>query len=342
MIRFSSRKLFGCSFAAVLAFSGLGLLPMSAQAIAIREATIRSVRCISPSSGINNVSRSVAAAIGATVGVVTATVATGASGGVLIGTYGIAIVGGASTGVAAINGLDGVFSGTDDLYVRVGGNKVWPSGSRSTEVRSQQTVMLNHTTPLTRPTPIELMEYDSVSDDDSLGTLMLRPEQLPLPGGRQWVVSGVDGSSYEISIEFGVADEVGSQLNSDAANGFSASIANTVVANNGIFQSGSYLRSEDGRYRLVMQGDGNLVMYDNSSDASIWASNTGGSGEGPFRAVVQNDGNFVIYDGQNKSIWATGTNLSSSGLRRLVLQNDRNLVLYDANNRVLWNSATNN
>jgi hypothetical protein len=304
------------------------------------EATIRSVKCNSPSSGINDVSRTVAAALGGAVGAATATVATGASGGVLVGTYGLAIVGGAGTGVTAINGLDRVFSGTDDLYIRVNGSKVWPSGSKYREVKSQQTVEVNYTVPLSGSVSIELMEYDSVSDDDSMGVLTLHLEKLSLPGGRKWVVQGVDGSVYEIDVEVGVTHEAGFQLSSNATNGAASSISNIAKDRDGIFQSGSYLRSANDRYRLVIQGDGNLVMYDNSSNAAIWSSGTGGRREIPFKAVMQNDGNFVIYNSLNQPIWATGTDRKGSGPYRLVLQDDRNLVLYDANNTVHWASNT--
>ena len=52
--------------------------------------------------------------------------------------------------------------------------------------------------------------------------------------------------------------------------------------------------SPNGRYRLTMQGDGNLVEYDGAS--VVWASGTSGSGA---RVVMQDDGNLVVYDGGN-------------------------------------------
>ncbi len=341
MVSFSSQKFLGRLFVTVLTVSGVVFSPLSAQSIAIREATIRSVRCVSPSSGVNNVSRAAAAAVGGAVGGATATVAAGATGGVLIGTLGLAIAGGAGTGVTVINGLDSVFSGTDDLYIMVNGNRAWPSSRSYTEVRSQQRLDVNYTTPLTGATSIELMEYDSVSGDDSMGVLILQPMQLSLPGERQWLVPGTEGSTYEIAVEISVANKAGFQLGSNAASGATSSITNRTLDRDGIYQSGTYLRSENDRYRLVMQGDGNLVMYDNSSNAAVWSSGTSGRGEGPFRAVMQNDGNFAIYNSQNQSIWATGTNGRGSGSYRLVLQDDRNLVLYDANNTVHWASNTN-
>jgi hypothetical protein len=54
-----------------------------------------------------------------------------------------------------------------------------------------------------------------------------------------------------------------------------------------------------------MQGDGNFVVYDGSFVAK-WQSNTAGAA-GAF-LVVQDDGNVVIYPtGGGSAIWWTGT-----------------------------------
>ena len=61
------------------------------------------------------------------------------------------------------------------------------------------------------------------------------------------------------------------------------------------------------RVRLVMQGDGNLVLYalakSNMTGKTCWASNTVGRGT---RAVYQHDGNFVVYN-VNTPTWASNT-----------------------------------
>ena len=58
-----------------------------------------------------------------------------------------------------------------------------------------------------------------------------------------------------------------------------------------------------GPYRLVMQTDGNLVLYD-SKNAAWWASNT--MRAGTFSLKVQDDCNAVIYNGAT-AIWSTNT-----------------------------------
>lgn len=58
-----------------------------------------------------------------------------------------------------------------------------------------------------------------------------------------------------------------------------------------------------GGYRLVMQGDGNLVVY-NPGGRPLWSSGT----KGGNRFIMQGDGNLVMYNSSNKAIWSSGTN----------------------------------
>ena len=48
---------------------------------------------------------------------------------------------------------------------------------------------------------------------------------------------------------------------------------------------GSFLQSGDGRFKMVVQGDGNLVVYQNNRP--IWASNTSGKGSPSFKLAMQ-------------------------------------------------------
>ena len=60
-------------------------------------------------------------------------------------------------------------------------------------------------------------------------------------------------------------------------------------------------------YRLKMEDDGNLVLYD-STNKSCWSSNSANKGQAPYSLKMQNDGNLVIYDNSSKAVWASGTN----------------------------------
>lgn len=98
------------------------------------------------------------------------------------------------------------------------------------------------------------------------------------------------------------------------------------------------LRSPNGQYELIMQADGNLVLYDQG--VAFWATGTVGSGA--TRATMQNDGNLVLYDDNNNAVWATNSNRESPFLPGpiLKLQDDRNLVIYHSNADPLWSSNT--
>ena len=95
---------------------------------------------------------------------------------------------------------------------------------------------------------------------------------------------------------------------------------------------GQALTSSNGRYRLVCQVDGNLVLYDDVDRTVPWSNGTAGTAAG--QAVLQADGNFVVYDAKVIGIWSTGTAGNSNAF--LALQSDGNLVLYGANGQPLW------
>jgi len=107
--------------------------------------------------------------------------------------------------------------------------------------------------------------------------------------------------------------------------------------NGGVYLQTMY--SPNGYFRLEMQPDGNLVMYDNTN-AVIWNSQTYNRGTSPFKLVMQSDGNLVIYDANGWASWNTRTHNQGVGPYRLVLQDDSNLVIYDATGKALWASNT--
>ena len=121
----------------------------------------------------------------------------------------------------------------------------------------------------------------------------------------------------------------------------------------------------NGTYTLIMQDDGNLVLYD-SANHPYWASGTNKiqgpanevrnatnsvtsgfysvtikdkltSNNGRFHVDTQSDGNLVVYDGTTP-LWASGTNQPSQYTTRIT--SDGEYILKDDNNRVLWGSKT--
>lgn len=67
--------------------------------------------------------------------------------------------------------------------------------------------------------------------------------------------------------------------------------------------AGDSMYGPDRRTRLVMQGDGNLVLY--RDGRPLW--NTGTPGNPGAWAVLQGDGNFVVYTAAGRPLWHTGT-----------------------------------
>ncbi len=107
------------------------------------------------------------------------------------------------------------------------------------------------------------------------------------------------------------------------------------LAAGGTIRRNQYLMSSDVRFVLLLQGDGNLVLYGLGGRA-LWSSKT--NGKGADRAVMQGDGNFVLYKG-GTAVWATHT--SGHGGSKLKLQNDGNLVIYDSHGHAIWATHTN-
>lgn len=125
-----------------------------------------------------------------------------------------------------------------------------------------------------------------------------------------------------------------------AVNGNAARIHHDAADNRTFSQSwnvivqlspGQQITSPDGRFRLVQQGDGNLVLYFGSQ--ALWANGVFGAN---YTTYFQGDGNFVTYS-PSGPVWNTETNAIGA---RLALQNDGNLVIYDLDDRVVWATNT--
>jgi hypothetical protein len=87
-----------------------------------------------------------------------------------------------------------------------------------------------------------------------------------------------------------------------------------------------------GNAHLVMQTDGNLVLYKKGTRTVKWASNTYRSGATQMK--FQKDGNLVLYAPGNRAVWSSKTYNKCKGngviFRQpvLALQNDSNFVIY--------------
>lgn len=121
----------------------------------------------------------------------------------------------------------------------------------------------------------------------------------------------------------------------EAASAGSRSSQETELVAGSELEAGSWLASSNGRYRLAMQADGNLVLY--WEGRPMWASNTA---KHPGAVLsMQPDGNLVIYKG-NRPIWSSGTDRGGSAPYYLSLQDNGNATIYSPARKPIWATGT--
>eukprot|EP00929_Paragymnodinium_shiwhaense_P040283 TRINITY_DN2104_c0_g1_i2.p1 TRINITY_DN2104_c0_g1~~TRINITY_DN2104_c0_g1_i2.p1 ORF type:complete len:313 (+),score=35.23 TRINITY_DN2104_c0_g1_i2:73-1011(+) len=174
--------------------------------------TIESIQCVRSAGGIDGFARAGMAALGAA----TAAAATVAGGGTaIIGTGGAAIgmmpltaglvakaaASGAGFGVTALEFLDAAFSGQDDLIVQVDGKTVVPfDGSKFQAMNPGDTIRPNIQRSIKTSGRISLIEYDSGSDNDDLGSVdVLGGADYRVPDAIVYAPRSEDGSIYYVT-----------------------------------------------------------------------------------------------------------------------------------------------
>ena len=105
-------------------------------------------------------------------------------------------------------------------------------------------------------------------------------------------------------------------------------VKHQLQADNIIFRDQAIL-SDNNQYRLVLQGDGNLVQY--GPRGAIWAT---GANRGSY-LVQQGDGKLVLYDYKGTAIWGSPVWIANGTNSRTIQQGDGNLVTYDGY-RPIW------
>jgi hypothetical protein len=96
------------------------------------------------------------------------------------------------------------------------------------------------------------------------------------------------------------------------------------------------LTSASGRYTLVHQDDGNLVLYHNTEFRSLWASGTDGV-PAEVCALHERRG-LVLLDGDGGQVWSSGT--AGGSADRLVVRDTGEIVVEDSSGVVVWSSGT--
>lgn len=95
--------------------------------------------------------------------------------------------------------------------------------------------------------------------------------------------------------------------------------------------------SPGGAYRFVHQADGNLVLYRQRDGKPLWASYTGGKTTGSL--LMQGDGNLVLYAPAGRPIWDSRTPGQAGNFFKL--QDDANAIVSDAAEKISrWSTNT--
>jgi hypothetical protein len=88
--------------------------------------------------------------------------------------------------------------------------------------------------------------------------------------------------------------------------------------------------SDDGRFTLVHQADGNVVLYADG-DRALWSNGTVGLDSDVL--IMQDDGNVVLYATDGSALWNSGT-AGNSGAQ-LEVRVDGRFVVVDQHRRIL-------
>ncbi|MCM3569915.1 MIR domain-containing protein [Neobacillus mesonae] len=103
--------------------------------------------------------------------------------------------------------------------------------------------------------------------------------------------------------------------------------------------AGQQITANNRRAFLIMQEDGNFVLYEvhKGKHIPVWASDTNGSGG--VKAVMRDNGSLVVCKANGQAVWYSAGTAGNPGAS-LVLQDDGNAVIYTNQGKALWDSGT--
>ena len=185
----------------------------------------------------------------------------------------------------------------------------------------------------------DLVEFELASVFDLEG--VTAPRRLALDNICQWTYRGPEcGYTGEEFTENDVVEVTVAAPNLTFTTG-----ANQLTARNSLYE-GQELVSSNGWYRLRVQPDGNLVIYDKAGTV-IWTHGQGTpspAADGRYELRMQGDGNLVMYNrdtsavvwtGQDTHLKGAATGLSFTAFYPAdVLEGRRGAFSYEVNGRV--------
>jgi hypothetical protein len=99
------------------------------------------------------------------------------------------------------------------------------------------------------------------------------------------------------------------------------------------------LYSPSGNTNLTVQGDGNVVLYNN--DRLVWSTKTAGiNGAAPYKLIMQSNGNLELQDNTSRVFWASNTvNLANMcAPYKLKVRDINSLKIVDCNETPIWSA----
>ena len=186
--------------------------------------------------------------------------------------------------------------------------------------------------------------YISMFDEYGEGNQILNTaaSSAAVPTGSGLLTLDEDGTACSADYYLRLTADGGKMLKGQIALTSTRPTAPELVASSGCGTMGSNqqitvnqsILSCDGRFKLVLGGDGNLVLYEGST--ALWSAGT--AGKASAKAVMQGDGNFVIYDASGNPLWSSNT--AGNNGASLLVQNDGNTVIFSSSGATLWSTGT--
>jgi len=114
-----------------------------------------------------------------------------------------------------------------------------------------------------------------------------------------------------------------------------------IISDNGtVYKSSQYLFPSSEEWKAPIYSnvrmDSNLILPNKAyNNGTTWWSN-----DNKYYLTMQSDGNLVLYNNKNKPLWSSKTSGNPNSI--LYMQKDGNLVIYNYNNynNALWHSGT--
>lgn len=206
------------------------------------------------------------------------------------------------------------------IKARNTGQKTWYKSSLRLGTINDQTSLFYDTTWLSPSRPTALKEdYILPGETGTLEFAVTAPQAVG--AYREYFNLVIDGESRLVNI--------GQYFEINIVSPDSPPVTTSELTAGQKILPGQYLLSPQKHSVLILQEDGNLVLYENS--IARWS--TGTAAKSVRELLMQADGNLVLYSTNGDALWNSATNTNSNN--RLSLQEDGNLVIYGPSS-ALW------